>query len=114
MERNGEEYTPCTHWPPDAYPVGMRYILNTPGQAIPPTPYPQQAPDIDRCCGKDLLTYENVARRAYFNYLANGSSEGNAVQDWLDAESRLRLDSWSVPATREATPNHPQGSEWLR
>jgi hypothetical protein len=45
-----------------------------------------------------ILTEEQIARRAYFNYLANGSANGNDVRDWLDAESRLRIDAWSMPS----------------
>ncbi len=34
-------------------------------------------------------TYEEIAKRAYEIYLARGQSEGNATQDWLQAEQEL-------------------------
>ena len=32
---------------------------------------------------------DEVARRAYFSYLNEGSRSGNAVQHWLEAEAEL-------------------------
>ena len=34
-------------------------------------------------------SYEEIAKRAYEIYLARGQSEGNATQDWLQAEQEL-------------------------
>lgn len=76
----------------------MRYTLQVPVHTTPSGPEPRQAPDIDTCAESMILTEEQIARRAYFNYLANGSANGNDVRDWLDAESRLRIDAWSMPS----------------
>lgn len=32
---------------------------------------------------------DEVARRAYFSYVNQGSSQGHAVQHWLEAEKQL-------------------------
>ena len=40
--------------------------------------------------GMDLATSEDeVARRAYFSYVNQGSSQGHEVQHWLEAERQL-------------------------
>jgi hypothetical protein len=42
---------------------------------------------------------EEVARRAYFSYVNQGSSQGHEVQHWLEAEKQLL-------AERERTRTH--------
>jgi hypothetical protein len=36
-----------------------------------------------------MLSPDEVARRAYFSYVNQGSSQGHEVQHWLEAEAQL-------------------------
>jgi hypothetical protein len=36
-------------------------------------------------------TYEQIAQRAYEIYMARGQTQGDEQNDWLQAESELRL-----------------------
>ena len=38
----------------------------------------------------DAVTEESIALRAYELYLARGASDGQALDDWLQAERELR------------------------
>jgi hypothetical protein len=40
-----------------------------------------------------LVTHSDVARRAYDLYLARGCAHGHDVDDWLQAERKLRARS---------------------
>ena len=35
------------------------------------------------------VAHEQIAEKAYYNYLNNGSQNGNDLNDWLEAEKEL-------------------------
>lgn len=49
----------------------------------------EPAPDSDRAGIDYVPSPDEVARRAYFTYLNEGSPLGRHVQHWLDAEAQL-------------------------
>lgn len=49
-----------------------------------------------------FLSPEEIARRAYFRFLARGGAHGNDLEDWLEAErsllrERLAADTPAIP-----------------
>ena len=38
----------------------------------------------------DMLTHEDISRRAYEIYIENGCNEGQSEQNWLKAEQELK------------------------
>ena len=55
-----------------------------PVSASRPTP----ALDVDQCCIDFTPSPDEVARRAYFTYVNQGSLPGHDVQHWLEAEAQ--------------------------
>ena len=47
------------------------------------------AADLDQNEGNFAPSADEVARRAYFSYVNQGSPQGRAVQHWLEAEAQL-------------------------
>ena len=43
-----------------------------------------------------VITKDDVARRAYELFLARGGAEGHDVEDWLEAERQLKVESMAV------------------
>jgi hypothetical protein len=50
---------------------------------------PTAAPDLNQSETGFVPTPDEVARRAYFSYLNEGSPQGRDVQHWLAAEAEL-------------------------
>ena len=42
---------------------------------------------------KVAITTDDIARRAYELYLARGGEHGHAVDDWIQADCELHIDS---------------------
>jgi hypothetical protein len=57
------------------------------------TPQPQQARNTatPATAASTGPTHEQIARRAYELYLARGATDGQAEQDWVQAERELKL-----------------------
>jgi hypothetical protein len=57
------------------------------------TPPPQQARNTANTATAATQgpTHEQIARRAYELYLARGATDGQAEQDWMQAERELKL-----------------------
>ncbi len=56
-----------------------------PASPTPPTP----AAGLNQSKANFVPSPDEVARRAYFTYVNQGSSPGHDVQHWLDAEAQL-------------------------
>jgi hypothetical protein len=56
-----------------------------PANVSPPT----TAADLDQSRTDFVPSPDEVARRAYFTYVNQGSLPGHEVQHWLDAEAQL-------------------------
>jgi hypothetical protein len=52
-------------------------------------PQPAAAADLSQCETGFVPSPDEVARRAYFTYLNEGSPQGRDVQHWLAAEAEL-------------------------
>jgi hypothetical protein len=52
-----------------------------------------------------LPTYDDIARRAHALWLARGSPEGSAMDDWLEAERQLA--GAPAPQPRRSGPRAP-------
>lgn len=73
---------------PRSLHAGMK--LNTPRHQNPSRTIPGpiiQAADID-----SFARDEDIARKAYFSYVDQGSKPGNDVRDWLEAEAGIRAE----------------------
>jgi hypothetical protein len=55
--------------------------------AVPPRP--ASRPDLNQGGTAFTPSPDEVARRAYFSYVNEGSPQGRSVQHWLDAEAQL-------------------------
>jgi hypothetical protein len=42
------------------------------------------------------MSHDDIARRAYELYLARGRTDGNAIDDWLQAERELRAPGFNA------------------
>lgn len=73
--------------PPSPLHAGMKHQSQShhqnPARTIPGPIL--QAPDIDPAAMDG-----DIARKAYFSYVDQGSQPGNDVRDWLDAENEIR------------------------
>jgi len=52
-------------------------------------PRPAVAANLNQSANEFVPSADEVARRAYFSYVNEGSPEGRDVQHWLDAEAAL-------------------------
>jgi hypothetical protein len=62
-----------------------RHPNQTPASASPPT----AAMDLDQGAIGFVPSPDEVARRAYLNYVNQGAQPGHDVQHWLEAEAQL-------------------------
>lgn len=46
--------------------------------------------------GDGPMSHDDIARRAYELYLARGRTDGNAIDDWLQAERELRAPGFNA------------------
>jgi Protein of unknown function (DUF2934) len=70
-------------------------MARTNARSTPPatqtTPPPQARTAANTATASTGPTHEQIARRAYELYLARGATDGQAEQDWVQAERELRL-----------------------
>jgi hypothetical protein len=67
--------------------------MATPQRAAPPSPERIESPpsiEPQEVLPHDHPSFEEIAAEAYAIYMANGANHGNDVNDWLEAERRLR------------------------
>ena len=69
----------------------MKHKTNSPGQNQKPagTPPPMAPVNFSENENYFIPAPDEVARRAYFSYVNQGSSSGHEVQHWLEAERQL-------------------------
>jgi hypothetical protein len=69
----------------------MKHKKSSPGQDQKPagTPPPKAAVNISQNEINFVPAPDEVARRAYFSFVNQGSSQGHEVQHWLEAEQQL-------------------------
>ena len=48
-------------------------------------------------------THDKIAEKAYYNYLNNGSQNGNDLNDWLEAEKELNTATKPKKTRKRAT-----------
>ena len=60
-----------------------------------------EAPKKSRKAAVVKVTYDEIALRAYHIYLERGSTPGDPMQDWLQAERELREAASSKKAGRK-------------
>jgi len=56
-----------------------------------PTEDPDRPPPVRVHGTTSQIQHDEIAERAYELYLARGSNDGHAIDDWLEAEQMLRL-----------------------
>jgi hypothetical protein len=69
----------------------MKHNKNLQNQNQTPAgaPRPASAAELNRKATRFTPSPDEVARRAYFTYVNQGSQDGHEVQHWLQAEAEL-------------------------
>ena len=67
----------------------MKHNQSSEGNKQTSASSPAAAPDLDQGENTFVPSPDEVARRAYFSYVNEGSLPGHDVQHWLEAEAKL-------------------------